>query len=119
MPPVDEFRRLGVPMALATDANPGSSPVFSTLVAMNMGCLLFGLTPQEAFIGTTRNAALALGIGEHVGTLEIGKYADMALWNLRDPRELAYWVGVDPCEEVIVKGNKVDLTAFGGLDSDK
>jgi imidazolonepropionase len=100
-------------MALATDANPGSSPVFSMQSAMNMGCLLFGLTPQEAFIGATRNAAMALGMEEQVGTLEIGKYADMVLWDLDDPGELAYWVGVDSCEQVIARGNRIDLTVPG------
>lgn len=108
MPPIDSFRKYGVPLVLATDANPGSSPIFSILSAMNMGCVLFDMTPDEAFVGVTRNAATALGLQRKVGTLEIGKQADLAVWDLEHPRELAYWIGVNPCREVIVGGKRID-----------
>lgn len=113
MPPVDTFRKYGVPLVLATDANPGSSPMFSILSAMNMGCVLFGLTPEEAFIAVTRNAAFAVGLQDDVGTLEVGKIADMVLWDLEHPRELPYWIGVNPCREVIIRGNRI---IFSGTD---
>ena len=103
-PPVDVFRNAGVPMALATDANPGSSPILSLLTILNMGCTLFRLTPEEALAGVTRNAALALGLGTEVGTLESGKRADLALWDVNHPRELAYWIGVNPCRSVVQDG---------------
>jgi len=110
IPPIDSFRKYGVPLVLATDANPGSSPVFSILSAINMGCVLFGMTPEEAFVGVTRNAAAALGLQSEIGTLEVGKIADMAVWELEHPRELAYWVGVNPCREVIVGGDRIHLS---------
>ena len=110
IPPIDSFRKYGVPLVLATDANPGSSPVFSILSAINMGCVLFGMAPEEAFVGVTRNAAAALGLQSEIGTLEVGKIADMAVWELEHPRELAYWVGVNPCREVIVGGDRIHLS---------
>ena len=103
-PPVGSLREHGVPMALATDANPGSSPILSLLTILNMGCTLYRLTPEEALAGVTRNAALALGLGADVGTLEPGKRADLALWDVSHPRELAYWIGTNPCRSVIKKG---------------
>ena len=103
-PPVAAFREHGVPIALATDANPGSSPILSIQAILNMGCTLFGLTPEEALAGVTRNAALALGLGAEVGTLVAGKRADLALWDVSHPRELAYWIGADPCLSVIKDG---------------
>ena len=103
-PPVASLREHGVPMALATDANPGSSPILSLLTILNMGCTLYRLTPEEALAGVTRNAALALGLGGDLGTLEPGKRADLALWDVSHPRELAYWIGTNPCRSVIKEG---------------
>ncbi len=82
-------------MALATDANPGSSPLTSILIAMNMSCTLFGLTPAEALAGTTRNAAKALGLDD-TGILRSGMRADLALWDVEQPAELAYRIGLNP-----------------------
>jgi imidazolonepropionase len=92
-PPVAAFRAHGVGMAVATDCNPGSSPMNSLLLAMNLACSLFRLTPEEALAGVTREAAAALGLGAETGTLEAGKAADLAVWQVRHPRELAYWMG--------------------------
>ncbi|MYD76486.1 MAG: imidazolonepropionase [Gammaproteobacteria bacterium] len=103
-PPVAALRRHGVPIALATDANPGSSPVFSPLVIMNMGCILFRLTPAEALAGFTINAALALGLSDRIGSIEAGKLADLALWDCRHPAELSYHVGLNPCVGVMAGG---------------
>jgi imidazolonepropionase len=104
-PPVEAFRRHGVPMALATDANPGSSPILSLLLVLNMGCTLFGLTPEEALAGVTRHAARALGVEHDRGTLETGKRADLALWDVPSPAALAYWIGADAfLREVAVAG---------------
>ena len=91
-PPVELFRRHGVPLAVATDANPGSSPLLSPLLAMNMACVLFGLTPYEALAGMTVHAARALGLTDR-GTLEVGKRADLGLWRIGRPAELCYWLG--------------------------
>lgn len=107
VPPIDAFRREGVPMALATDANPGSSPILSLLSILNMGCTLFGLTPDEALAGVTRNAARALGMADEIGTLEPGKRADLAIWDVDHPRELAYWIGANPCRNVVRGGTVV------------
>jgi imidazolonepropionase len=92
-PPVAAFRARGVRMAVATDSNPGSSPLGSLLMAVNLACCLFRLTPEEALAGVTRNAAAALGILGETGTLEVGKCADLAVWPVGHPRELAYWMG--------------------------
>ncbi len=96
LPPIAEFRAAGVPMALSTDCNPGTSPMTSLLLAMNMGCTLFRLTAEEALAGTTRNAARALGLSAEAGTLEPGKRADLALWSVSDPAELSYRIGFNP-----------------------
>jgi len=96
LPPIAEFRAAGVPMALSTDCNPGTSPMTSLLLAMNMGCTLFRLTAEEALAGTTRNAAKALGLSAEAGTLELGKRADLALWSVSDPAELSYRIGFNP-----------------------
>ena len=104
MPPVDALRRHGVPIALATDNNPGSSPVSSPLLILNMACTLFRLTPEEALAGLTRNGALALGMQASHGTLETGKAADLALWDVQSPAELAYAVGANPCVGAVRRG---------------
>ena len=102
-PPVALFRDQGVPMALATDANPGSSPMTSVLLAMNMGCTLFGMTPYEALAGVTRNAARALGVSDS-GMLRPGLRADLALWDVAHPAELAYRIGFNPLHRRIFGG---------------
>ena len=94
-PPVEALRDHGVPMALATDANPGSSPLTSLLLAMNMGCTLFRLTPEEALCGVTVNAARALGLTD-TGTIAPGQRADLAVWDVNEPAELAYRIGFNP-----------------------
>lgn len=104
-PPVDLFRRHGVPMAISTDCNPGSSPVLSPLMTMNLACTLFGLTVEEALAGYMRNAALALGRADLHGALETGRDADFALWDIEAPAELVYWVGARPCRVVIRHGH--------------
>lgn len=102
-PPLQAFRAHGVPMALATDWNPGSSPLGSLLLTMNMGCTLFGLTPAEALAGVTRNAARALGLAD-AGTIEKGKRADLAIWNVATPAELSYGIGINPLHKRIFAG---------------
>ncbi|HLP66098.1 MAG TPA: imidazolonepropionase [Rhizobium sp.] len=103
-PPVDLFRKHGVPMALATDNNPGTSPLTSLLLTMNMGATLFGLTVTECLAGVTREAARALGrIGE-TGTLEVGKSADFCLWDLEEPAELVYRMGFNPLHRRVWRG---------------
>jgi imidazolonepropionase len=93
LPPIDPFRRHGVAMAVATDCNPGTSPVASMTAAINLACVQFRLTPEEALAGATRIAARALGLEAEVGTLEAGKAADLAVWDIERPAELAYWLG--------------------------
>jgi imidazolonepropionase len=92
-PPIDLFRRYGVPMAVATDLNPGTSPVLSAPLMMNMAATLFGLTPEEALAGMTRNAAKALGLDRECGMIKEGLAADIAVWNIENPAELSYWIG--------------------------
>ena len=103
-PPVDKFRERGVAMALATDCNPGSSPLTSALLTLNMGCTLFGLTPEEALAGMSRVGAQALGLSTDIGTLEVGKCADFALWDIEHPVELCYWMGANPLHMRIFAG---------------
>lgn len=95
LPPLDLFRQHGVPMAVATDCNPGTSPLQSLRLAMSLACTHFRLTPEEALRGATLNAARALGLPDR-GTLRAGMRADFAHWNIRQPAELAYWLGGDP-----------------------
>jgi len=92
-PPIDLLRRHGVAMAVATDCNPGTSPVASITAALNLACVQFRLTPEEALAGATRHAARALGLQAEVGTVEAGKTADLAVWDIERPAELCYWLG--------------------------
>nr|WP_314526855.1 imidazolonepropionase [uncultured Brevundimonas sp.] len=92
-PPVELLRRHGVRMAVATDCNPGTSPVASMTAALNLACVQFGLTPEEALAGATREAARALGLLDEIGTVETRKAADLAVWDVKRPAELAYWLG--------------------------
>ncbi len=103
MPPVEAFRAEGVPMALATDCNPGSSPLASLLLTLNMGCTLFRLTPEEALAGVTVHAARALGLTD-TGTLAVGMRADLAIWDVAEPAELAYRIGFNPLHRRIFEG---------------
>jgi imidazolonepropionase len=103
-PPMDLLRRHGVPMALATDCNPGTSPLTSMLLVMNMAATLFRMTVDECLIGVTRAAAAALGRSQRIGTLEAGKQCDLAIWNVERPAELVYRVGFNPLHERIWRG---------------
>ena len=102
LPPLNSLRKAGVPISIATDCNPGSSPLTSLLLCMNMACTLFRMTPEEALCGVTREAAQALGIGTEVGTIEVGKKAEFAVWNVEQPAELAYRIGCNPLEEMVL-----------------
>lgn len=104
LPPVELFRRHGTKMALATDCNPGTSPLTSILLAMNMGATLFRLTVDECIAGVTREAARALGLLHEIGTLEAGKYCDLAIWNIERPAELVYRIGFNPLHARIWRG---------------
>ncbi len=104
-PPVDALRQAGVPMALATDCNPGTSPLSSLQTAMALGSRLFGLTPEECLAGVTREAARALGLAADRGTLEPGKRADIAIWDFDHPRDLAYWLGRHRPENLLIAGS--------------
>jgi imidazolonepropionase len=103
-PPVAALRAAGVPMAVATDNNPGTSPMTSLLLAMNMACTLWRLTPLEALAGCTVNGARALGLGDAIGTLKVGKQADFALWRIARPADLSYAIGFNPCAAVVNGG---------------
>lgn len=105
-PPVAGMRAAGVQMAVASDCNPGSSPVRSLRLMANMACAQFGLTAEEALAGITRVAAKALGLGDEIGTLEVGKRADFVLWDIDQPAELAYWIGGNLCN-ARVRGGKI------------
>ncbi len=104
LPPVDALRANNVAIALATDSNPGSSPMTSLLLAMNMGCTLFRLTPQEALAGVTINAAKALGLDGEIGSVEPGKRADLCVWRAAHPCELSYTIGYNPLKKRIFDG---------------
>jgi imidazolonepropionase len=106
-PPIDLLRKHKVPIALGTDCNPGTSPMLSPTLAMNMACTFFGLTPEEALIGMTLNAARALGIAKDVGSIAPGKAADLCAWRTESIAELSYWIGFPGPERRI----------FGGLDA--
>ncbi len=104
-PPIELFRRYGVPLAVATDANPGTSPLTSVLLAMNMAATLFGMTVEECLAGSTRVAARALGMENETGTIEMGKWADLAIWDIDDPAELVYRIGANPLHARVWRGN--------------
>lgn len=112
-PPVAALRAHGAPMALATDCNPGSSPLTSLLLAMNMGCTLFRLTPEEALAGVTRAAARALGLSD-CGVIAPGNRADLAIWDVAAPAELAYRMGFNPLHGRIFEGRIFEGRIFGG-----
>ena len=103
-PPVELLRRHQVPMAVATDCNPGTSPVLSPTLMMSMACTLFGLTPEEALAGMTREAARALGLQDEIGTIGAGKAADLCVWRIERPAELSYWIGLPGPERRIFAG---------------
>lgn len=104
VPPVAALRAHGVPLAVSTDCNPGSSPLTSILLALHMACTLFRLTPEEALAGATCHAARALGMADTHGTIEVGKRCDLAVWDIDDPAELAYAIGANPCVAVVRGG---------------
>ena len=103
-PPIDLFRGYGVKMAVATDCNPGTSPLTSLLLTMNMAATLFGMTVEECLAGVTREAARALGLSGETGTLEAGKWADLAVWNIENPAELVYRMGFNPLHSRVWRG---------------
>ncbi len=103
-PPVEAFRRLGVPMAVATDLNPGTSPVASLRLCAHMACTFFGLTVEEAWLGMTRHAARALGREGEVGTLEPGRWCDLAIWNVERLAEVVAWIGPAPLHGRVWRG---------------
>jgi imidazolonepropionase len=107
LPPIDLFRKYQVPIAIATDCNPGTSPITSLLLILNMACTLFRLTPEEALLGVTRNAAKALGIDKTHGSLAVGKTADFVIWNIKHPVDLVYQMGFNACSAIIKDGHTV------------
>ncbi len=107
MPPIEALRTAGVPMAVATDLNPGSAPMASLLLAMNQACVLFGLTPEEALAGATRHGAQALGLGNRKGQLKIGWDADLVLWDIGHPAELSYGINMNNPKRIWVRGQDV------------
>lgn len=106
LPPVAALRKAHVPMAVSSDINPGTAPIVSLRMAMNMACTLFGLTPVEAMVGVTRNAARALGEQERLGQLRVGMLADFLVWNCAHPAELSYLIGVDQLVSRVVNGEE-------------
>lgn len=107
LPPIARMRELNIPMAIATDCNPGTSPIFSLLTILNMASVLFKLTPEESLAGVTCNAAKALGIQHHYGSLSVGKKADFAFWNIQHPDELSCKIGINPCVGIVKHGRIV------------
>ena len=105
LPPIAALREAGVPMALATDCNPGTSPLTSLLLTMNMGATLFRMTVEECLLGVTRHAAQALGMDGEIGTLEAGKACDLAVWTIENPAELVYRIGFNPLHTRIRRGH--------------
>jgi imidazolonepropionase len=111
-PPVHLFRELGIPMAVSTDLNPGSSPIHSMPLILNMACLLFGLTCEEALAGATFNGARALGLEQTKGSLAVGKDADLVVWDINTPADLCYLVGHDPTRMVVISGKIHHANSF-------
>lgn len=109
LPALDEMRRLGVSFAIATDCNPGTSPLVSMLLALNLACTILRLTPEEALAGATRNAARALGIADRAGTLSSGRVADFTVWDVERPAQLACAIGANPLY-LVSRGGRI----FGG-----
>jgi imidazolonepropionase len=109
VPPIDLMRKHGVPMALASDSNPGSSPMGSLLLALNMACTLFRMTPVEALAGVTCNGAAALGLQDEIGSIEVGKACDLAIWDINHPAELSYTIGL----------NRLHLRVWNGIVENK
>jgi len=112
LPPIDLLRRHGVPIAISSDLNPGTSPVLSLRLMLSMACTLFRLTPEEALAGATAHAAKALGLQATHGTLQAGKYADFVAWEVQHPAELAYWIGGDLPKRVVRHGAPVDAATL-------
>jgi imidazolonepropionase len=108
-PPVEHLRAAGVPIAVATDLNPGTSPFASLRLTMNLACILLGLTPEEAFAGATREAARALGRGNRLGTLETGKDAMFLIWDVEHPAEIVLQLGINPLRERVIRGRSCPL----------
>lgn len=107
LPPISLLRELGIPIAIATDLNPGSSPLVSATLAINMGCTLFGLTPAEALAGMTRHGATAIGVSHETGMLREGLAADIAVWDVQQPAAIACWIGLPGPERLILAGEAV------------
>jgi imidazolonepropionase len=111
LPPIDLLRRHQVPIALATDSNPGTSPTTSILLMMNMACTLFRLTPAEALLGVTRNGAQALGKSAQHGTLAAGRFADFCVWDIESLAELSYWTGFNPLLKAVRHGSETQISS--------
>ena len=110
LPPIDALRQQNVPIAIASDCNPGTAPICSLRSNMMLASRLFRITPEECMTGVTRNAALALGLQDR-GSIEVGKRADLAVWDISHPRELAYWIGTPHLTELLTAGHTVNLRA--------
>lgn len=111
LPPIDSFRKAGVPIAISTDHNPGTSPTLSLLLMLSMGTTFFRLTPEEVLLGVTRHAAQALGLQASHGQVKTGMAADLAIWSIERPAELAYWFGGNPCAGSVKNGSWVKRCA--------
>ncbi|MDQ2858907.1 MAG: imidazolonepropionase [Candidatus Eremiobacteraeota bacterium] len=109
-PPIVDMRRLGIPFAIATDCNPGTSPLVSMPLALNLACTIFRITPEEALAGATRNAARALGLEHRIGTLSAGRRADFVVWDAEKPAELAYAIGANPARTIVRRGRAASQT---------
>ncbi len=118
-PPIAMLRDYGVPMAVATDCNPGSSPSTHLPLMMNMACTLFRMTPAEALLGVTRHAAKALGLAATHGTIEVGKQADLCLWNVDHPAELSYAIGASPLRARFRRGSERGVESESAVESSK
>ncbi|PID48592.1 MAG: hypothetical protein CR991_11000 [Proteobacteria bacterium] len=117
VPPIDLLRKHQVAMAVSTDSNPGTSPVTSLLLMMNMACTLFNLTPEEALAGTTRNSAKALGMS-HKGQINAGMDADLLVWDIERPADLSYLVGSNPLQKVMINGQWTSANSKRGESLD-